>query len=118
MKEGLAVLPEMKWDDMSQAQKDSVFKAPQKEKWVTQEERQKGFDELSTTDDHGMHITGSCKDQNGQTYYIVKNSWGTTINKEMNGYLYVSASFFRSKTMSFMVHKDAVPKDIKQKLRL
>jgi bleomycin hydrolase len=117
-KEGLAVLPAAAWDDLNQAQKDSIFKAPQKEKWVSQADRQKAFDELSTTDDHGMHITGSAKDQNGTSYYIVKNSWGTNIKKETAGYFYVSAPFFRYKTMSIMVHKDAIPKDILQKLRL
>mgnify|MGYP000862503898 CR=1 FL=1 len=118
MKEGLAIMPDVKWEDLTQVQKDSLFKAPQKERWVSQEERQKAFDELSTTDDHGMHITGSAKDQNGTTYYIVKNSWGTTINKDTKGFLYVSAPYFRYKTMSFMVHKDAIPQDIRQKLRL
>lgn len=118
MKEGLAIMPEAKWEDLTQPQKDSLFKAPQKERWVSQADRQKAFDELSTTDDHGMHITGTAKDQNGTTYYIVKNSWGTTINKDTKGYLYVSAPYFRYKTMSFMVHKDAVPQDLKQKLRL
>ena len=118
MKEGLAIMPEAKWEDLTQPQKDSLFKAPQKERWVSQADRQKAFDELSTTDDHGMHITGTAKDQNGTTYYIVKNSWGTTINKDTKGYLYVSAPYFRYKTMSFMVHKDAIPQDLKQKLRL
>jgi bleomycin hydrolase len=117
-KEGLAVLPAAIWEDMTQGQKDSVFKTPQKERIATQEDRQKAFDELSTTDDHGMHITGSAKDQNGTTYYIVKNSWGTNIKKETAGYFYVSAPYFRYKTMSIMVHKDAIPKDILQKLRL
>ena len=65
-----------------------------------------------------MHLTGTAKDQNGTTYYIVKNSWGTNINKDTKGYLYVSAPYFRYKTMSFMVHKDAIPQDLKQKLRL
>ncbi len=118
MKEGLAIMPEEKWDDLTQPQKDSLFKSPHKERWVSQQDRQKAFDELTTTDDHGMHITGTAKDQNGTTYYIVKNSWGTAINKDTKGYLYVSAPYFRYKTMSFMVHKDAIPQDLKQKLRL
>lgn len=116
-KEGLAVWPEKAWDDMSQEEKESVFKNPGAEKWVTPEERQRGFDELTTTDDHGMHITGFVKDQNGAKYYIVKNSWGT-VKKEMGGYLYVSQSYFRAKTMSILVHKDALPTALKQKLRV
>lgn len=30
------------------------------------------------------------------------------MKKEMNGYLYVSQPYFRSKTTSIMVHKDAI----------
>lgn len=115
-KEGMAVWPETAWDDMSQDEKSSVFKAPVKEKWVSQEERQRGFDELTTTDDHGMHITGTATDQNGTRYFIVKNSWGTSVNKDMGGYLYVSQPYFRCKTMSILVHKDAIPTPIRQKL--
>ncbi|MBK7940209.1 MAG: aminopeptidase [Lewinellaceae bacterium] len=115
-KEGLAIWPEKSWDDLSQDEKTAVFKTPGKEKWVTQEERQRGFDELTTTDDHGMHITGLATDQNGAKYFIVKNSWGTAVNKDMGGYLYVSQSYFRCKTMSMLLHKDAIPTQIRQKL--
>lgn len=115
-KEGMAVWPETAWEDMSQDEKSSVFKAPVKEKWVSQEERQRGFDELTTTDDHGMHITGTATDQNGTRYFIVKNSWGTSVNKDMGGYLYVSQPYFRCKTMSILVHKDAIPTQVRQKL--
>jgi bleomycin hydrolase len=117
-KEGLALMPEKSWDDMTQGARDSIWKAPVKEKFVTPEERQQAFDELTTTDDHGMHITGLVKDQNGTKYFTVKNSWGTTIKKEMGGYLYVSQPYFRFKTMSMMVHKDAIPTTIRQKLGL
>ena len=117
-KEGLAVWPEMAWADMSDADRGNVFKAPGKEKWVSQDERQQGFDELSTTDDHGMHITGAMTDQNGTRYYIVKNSWGNTVNPSMGGYLYVSQPYFRSKTMSMLVHKDAIPAATRKKLGL
>lgn len=115
-KEGLAVWPEKAWADMTQGARDSVWQSPVKEKWTTQQERQAGFDELTTTDDHGMHITGMVKDQNNVKYYIVKNSWGTDVNKKTGGYLFVSQPYFRAKTMSMMVHKDAIPKEIKKKL--
>jgi bleomycin hydrolase len=117
-KEGLALIPEKVWDDMTPGERDSIWKAPLKEKWVTQAERQLAFDDLSTTDDHGMHITGMVRDQAGTNYFTVKNSWGTTVKKEMGGYLYVSQPYFRYKTMSIMVHKDALPKPIRQKLGL
>jgi len=116
-KEGLALLPETAWDDLSQGARDSIWKAPIKEKWVTQEERQQAFDEMTTTDDHGLHITGLVTDQSGTKYFTVKNSWGT-VKKEMSGFLYVSQPYFRYKTMAIMVHKDALPKTIRQKLGL
>lgn len=115
-KEGMALMPQKPWEDMSAGERDSIYKAPVPEKWVTQEERQKAFDELSTTDDHGMHITGMVEDQQKTKYYIVKNSWGTNVNKSSAGYLYVSQPYFRFKTMSIMVHKDAVPASVLKKI--
>jgi len=117
-KEGLAIWPSTAWEDMSADEKAGWAKTPGKEKWVSQEERQRGFDELTTTDDHGMHIIGAVADQNGTRYYIVKNSWGTAPNKDMAGYLYVSQPYFRCKTMSILVHKEAVPAAIRKKLGL
>ena len=117
-KEGLAIWPEKAWEDMSADERTAWAKAPLKEKMVSQEERQRGFDELTTTDDHGMHITGKATDQNGMTYYIVKNSWGTDVNKDMKGYLYVSQPYFRCKTMSMLVHKDAIPDALRKKIGL
>ena len=44
--------------------------------FVTQEMRQQEFEEFKTTDDHMMHIIGAAHDENGDFYYILKNSWG------------------------------------------
>ena len=91
------------------------FEKPYPEIAVSQEIRQKGYETFVTTDDHLMHITGIVKDQNGTKYYITKNSWGTERNP-FGGYLNMSESFVRAKTIYIMVHKDAVPADIRQKL--
>lgn len=93
----------------------NAFVSPTKEKMVSQEERQAAFDSQETTDDHGMHITGLIKDQNGTEYFVVKNSWGTDYN-QCDGYFYASEAYARYKTMNILVHKDALPKDIKKKL--
>ncbi len=111
----IAVNPYQNWEDMDQATRDSLWMAPQPEKMVTQEERQKSFDLLQTTDDHAMHIVGYATDQLDNRYYIVKNSWGTT-NKYTRGYIFASDAYFRHKTTSIMLHKDAIPKDIRRKL--
>lgn len=75
---------------------------------VTQESRQVGYENKTTTDDHGMHIYGIAKDQNGKKYYMVKNSWGET--GKYNGIWYVTEAFVRNQTMNIMIHKSAVPK--------
>jgi len=94
-----------------------MFDRPQPEIEVTQEIRQKGYETFVTSDDHLMHVTGIVKDQNGNKYYITKNSWGTDRNPH-GGYLNMSESYVRAKTIFIMVHKDAVPADIKAKLKI
>jgi bleomycin hydrolase len=125
--DALAIVPEdeatvkekksdkMFFEKKNKEQVPNAFMQPVKEKWVTQEERQKAFDEQTTTDDHGMHITGIIKDQTGKKYFIVKNSWGTKYN-ERDGYFYASFPYVRYKTMNIMIHKDAIPKHIRKKL--
>jgi bleomycin hydrolase len=113
----LAIVPQMQTGRMtSAAAKDSMFMNPVAQINVTQELRQQAFDNLSTTDDHGMQITGMAKDQNGDEFYIVKNSWGTT--NYCKGYFYVSAPYFLYKTTCIMVNKNAIPKDIRKKMGL
>ena len=93
------------------------FSFPFPETKVTQESRQEGFDSKKTTDDHLMHLTGIVKDQNGKKYYITKNSWGTSRNPT-GGYLNMSENYVRAKTIAVMVHKNAIPAEIKTKLGL
>ncbi len=81
---------------------------------VTQEVRQAGFENFTTTDDHLEHITGIATDQEGEKYYIVKNSWGTERNG--TGYHYFSVDYVKAKTIALMVNKNAIPKDIRAKL--
>lgn len=80
----------------------------------TQEMRQMAFDNWETTDDHGMHIYGVAKDQNGREYYMVKNSWGEF--GDYKGTWYMTKNFVAYKTMDYMVNKNAIPKDIRKKL--
>ena len=98
--------------DPAQAQKAPV-EIP-KEIVPTQEMRQEWFDNKTTTDDHGMQIYGIAKDQNGTLYYMVKNSWGES--GKYKGIWYVSENFVAGKSMDIMVHKSALPKDLKKKL--
>ncbi|MCD4734459.1 MAG: C1 family peptidase [Bacteroidales bacterium] len=128
-KTGIAIVPDEELSDLSGTEKEKwekltdkekqkalySFEEPVKEKIITQEIRQEQFDNYQTTDDHGMHITGIAKDQDGNVFYKVKNSWGTA-DHIYDGYFYASEAFIRLKTIDIMVHKDAVPKDIRNKL--
>jgi len=87
----------------------------QHEPKIDQMKRQKAFDIFETTDDHLMHITGTAKDEKGNSYYLVKNSWGTE-GLANGGFQYISVPYFRYKTICMIVHKDALPKDISTKL--
>ena len=127
VKKGFCVLPDLDasspavgsdmahWTGLSTAErKKEAQSKPTPQRWVSQEERQVAYDNWETTDDHGMLIYGTAKDQIGNEYYMVKNSWGD--HGEYHGMFYVSKAFARYKTMNIVVHKDALPKDIKKKL--
>jgi bleomycin hydrolase len=87
----------------------------QNEPKIDQVKRQEAFDSFETTDDHLMHITGTAKDEKGNSYYLVKNSWGTE-GLANGGFQYISVPYFRYKTVCMIVHKDALPKEIAAKL--
>ncbi|MBS1636409.1 MAG: aminopeptidase [Bacteroidetes bacterium] len=114
-KDGLAVVPDKRWEDMTEEEKNNLVVKPHAQMAITQENRQQAFDNYETQDDHGMHIVGMVKDQTNVPYYIVKNSWGKDRN-ECDGYFYASESYVLYKTTSIMVHKKALPAAIAKKL--
>ena len=128
-RDGIAVMPdadrasEMSGSDMARwiglnaaDKRKEMTTKPMPEMEITQEMRQTAFDNGETTDDHGMVIFGLAKDQTGKEYFMVKNSWG--LSGKYNGIWYASKAFVAYKTMNILVHKDALPKDIKKKLGL
>ena len=129
-KNGVAINPEVKktedlsntdfarWqglDEKARLEEAYKFQSPCPEVNVTPEIRQVGYESFNTTDDHLMHITGIVQDQNGTVYYVTKTSWGTDRN-DFGGYLNMSGSYVRAKTIYILVHKDAIPKDMKKNL--
>lgn len=123
---GIAVMPDMeradlsgsdmaRWTGLTAADKTKeVTSKPGPEMEITQEMRQLAFDNWETTDDHGMVIYGLAKDQTGNEYFMVKNSWGT--DNKYNGTWYASKAFVKYKTMNIVVNKNALPKSIAKKL--
>jgi len=79
---------------------------------IDQTLRQETFEDETTTDDHNMHIIGKATDANGRHYYLFKNSEGSN---DMGGYIYMSENAVLLKTISILVHQDAIPQDIRQK---
>lgn len=114
-KNGVAYVPDIDLNNINAATKAELFKGPKPDKKITEDMRQEAINNLTTTDDHGMQITGLAKDQTGKEYYIVKNSWGTSNDYE--GYLYVTKPFVQFKSTAILVHKDGIPKDILKKLK-
>lgn len=125
---GIAVLPDLdaksnndagtdmaRWIGLSASDRAKEgYSKPTPQRWVSQEDRQIAYDNYETGDDHGMLIYGKAKDQIGNNYFIVKNSWGDY--GKFEGSLYASEAFVRYKTMNIIVHKDALPKNIKKAL--
>jgi len=114
MKQGVAIIPEKNWNEMTEEETAKAFNGPRPEKVITQELRQKEFDNYTTTDDHGMHIVGLATDQAGNTFYKVKNSWGVVGKYE--GFIYVSRAYIMLRTTNCMVNKNAIPAAIAKKM--
>ena len=108
-----------KWKKKSKEQKEEIIFSinnPVEELSITPENRQMAFDNFSTTDDHGMHILGLAYDRNGRTFYYVKNSWGA--DNPHGGYIFVSKPYFKFKTISIMLHKEALSEQVVKDLSL
>lgn len=110
-KYGVAVIP----DDA--ADEKIILTEIKPEKNITQELRQSEFENFNTTDDHLMHIVGKMKDQKGNIYYKVKNSWGSE-NLGNNGFVYMSVPYLGLKAISVMVNKGALDAGMKKKLNI
>jgi len=108
LKEGFTIA----WDtDVSNKGFDAKKGIADEDNEVTQELRQKYFNNYTVTDDHLMHITGLVEGSDGQLYFLVKNSWGDEIGlDEYKGYVLASENYFKLNTISIMLHKDAIPK--------
>ena len=76
--------------------------------------RQALYENLTTQDDHLMHITGLEKSPEGKTFFIVKNSWGNI--GPSHGYINVSEAYFAINTISLIIPKAGLSKELLTKL--
>jgi len=116
-KKAMALVPEKDWVEMTKGERDSVFIVPSNQRTITPQMREEAYNNYTTTDDHIMHIIGLAKDQDGNRWYKVKNSWAEDSNDD-GGYFYASKSYMLYKTIAFYLNKDAVPKKIAKKMDL
>jgi bleomycin hydrolase len=94
--------------------KEGVAFLDDESKVPTQQDRQETFDDWRTADDHSMHVVGMSRDEKGGRFFITKNSYGTK-SGPYAGYIHMSENYVRLKTIYFMVHKDAIPMEIRIK---
>ncbi len=78
--------------------------------------RQELFENLTTQDDHLMHIVGLEKSKGGKKFFLVKNSWGEI--GPYKGYIHVSEAYFAINTITLVVPKAAIDAALKTKLAL
>lgn len=78
--------------------------------------RQSLYENLTTQDDHLMHIVGTAKSKDGKLFFIVKNSWGK--DGPYDGYINVSEAYFAINTVSLVIPKAALSKELLGKLEI
>jgi len=78
--------------------------------------RQQLYENLTTQDDHLMHVTGVEKSKDGRLFFVVKNSWGKI--GPFEGYINVSEAYMAINTISIIVPKAALSKELLSKLNI
>lgn len=111
---GLAIFPQQEWVNISDKDRKQIFRSPVPQRTVTGEMRQMAFDRHILTDDHLMHVVGLSKLPDNGQYFLIKNSWGTDAGKD--GYIMGSDAWFRMNTISLLLHRDGVPRTVREKL--
>lgn len=102
----------MQWKDSVDG--DKAMPADDTEIHVDQNMRQELYEQLTTQDDHLMHIVGLEKSPKGKKFFLVKNSWGEV--GPTKGMIHVSEAYFAVNTISLILPKAALDKSLLAKL--
>lgn len=97
-------------------QKGDLINGVAKEAKVDAKVRQELFENLTTQDDHLMHITGLAKSKTGNNFFRVKNSWGEI--GPAGGYINVSESYFLLNTISLVIPKAGINRKLLDRLHI
>jgi bleomycin hydrolase len=97
--------------------KNDIFNGKAEDSKWDAARRQKLFENLTTQDDHLMHITGIERSETGSTFFITKNSWGD-VGPMNDGYINVSEAYFAINTISLIIPKAAFSKEMLEKLKI
>ncbi|MCL7972631.1 MAG: C1 family peptidase [marine benthic group bacterium] len=72
---------------------------------ISQESRQVDFEEGRTTDDH-LVLAVDHRVVDGQDWYLIKNSHGTSSGRR--GYVWIRGDWMAMRVLAYMVHPDAI----------
>ena len=83
---------------------------------IDQDTRDNLYENWKTTDVHNVQIIGTAKDKAGKKYYKIKDS---SYKKHFpNSPIYFSENYFRARVLSVLLHKDGIPYNIREKLKI
>ena len=79
-----------------------------------QEMRQTLYENLTSQDDHLMHLVGLERSKGGKRFFLVKNSWGEV--GPFKGMINISETYFAINTVSLVIPKAAIDNALKLKM--
>ena len=108
---GLALL----LDENARYKEDSITPDSKESAW-DENKRLQLYENLTTQDDHLMHVFGMEKSKGGKDFFIVKNSWGDV--GPYKGTINASEAYFAINTISLVIPKAAFSKELLAKLKI
>jgi bleomycin hydrolase len=109
-KSGWAMIPKDKTD------LKGIVNPDDEEIYYTQDSRQELFENLTTQDDHLMHIVGLKQSPSGKKFFYVKNSWGPV--GPLKGFIDVSETYFGINTITLIMPLNALSPEMRAKLKI